>query len=134
MHLRYVALFILLSGPFIAISTFVSRDSVALQKSALRMAHGVVYHDANGNRKHDREEKPLAGIRVSNGVQITKTDSQGRYELPVTDDTILFVAKPRGWQTRLNELNLPQFYYIHKPNGLLTTHFATPESSRRATT
>ena len=41
----------------------------------------------------------------------------GTYELPVTDDTIIFVAKPRGWQTRIDEKNMPRFYYIHKPEG-----------------
>ena len=54
---------------------------------------------------------------VVNGVQITKTDSQGRYELPVTDDTILFVIKPRDWKTPLSKNKTPQFYYIHKPQG-----------------
>jgi len=117
MHLRYVTLFVLLSGPFIAISTLSPLDSVALQKSALPLARGVVYHDANGNRKLDRGEKPLAGIRVSNGDQITKTDAEGRYELPVTDDTILFVIKPRDWKTPLSKNKTPQFYYIHKPKG-----------------
>ena len=76
MHLRYVALFVLLSGPFLAISTLAPPDTVALQNNAPSLARGVVYHDVNENRKHDSGEKPLAGIRVSNGVQITKTDAQ----------------------------------------------------------
>lgn len=81
------------------------------------VAHGVVYHDRNGNGVRDAGETGLGGVRVSNCVDVTVTAPDGSYELPVDDDTILFVAKPRGWQTRLNELNLPQFYYIHKPNG-----------------
>src|SRR5262249_44368416 len=44
-------------------------------------------------------------------------DDRGRYELPVTDDTILFVIKPRGWRTPLSDDLLPRFYYIHKPHG-----------------
>lgn len=80
-------------------------------------ATGVVYHDVNGNQTFDHGDRPLPGVRVSNGSQIVATDGNGRYALPVDNDTILFVIKPRGWKTPLNEYNLPQFYYIHKPEG-----------------
>jgi hypothetical protein len=30
---------------------------------------------------------------------------------------IIFVVKPRGWMTPVDETNLPRFYYIHKPDG-----------------
>ncbi|MDP7277931.1 MAG: calcineurin-like phosphoesterase family protein [Planctomycetaceae bacterium] len=80
-------------------------------------ATGVVFHDSNGNRKFDAKEKPLAGVRVSNGREIVKTDKGGRYRLPVDDDTILFVIKSRGWRTPFSDHMLPQFYYIHKPHG-----------------
>lgn len=86
-------------------------------------ARGVVYHDQNNNRVFDQGDKPLPGIRVSNGTSITKTDNQGRYELPVDDDAIIFVIKPRNWHTPLNEQKLPQFYYIHKPNGSVNSKF-----------
>jgi hypothetical protein len=59
-------------------------------------ARGVVFHDANDNQVFDEGDKPLVGIRVSNGREIATTDESGRYELPVGDDTILFVLKPRG--------------------------------------
>lgn len=81
------------------------------------VASGVVFEDANGNGKRDDGEKGMAGIRVSNGKVIVKTDSAGKYKLPVSDDSILFVIKPRGWKTPLNGDNLPQFFYIHKPKG-----------------
>ncbi len=82
-----------------------------------RSARGVVFHDANGNGKRDAGEKGLAGVRVSNGQGIVQTDDSGAYELAIDDDTIIFVIKPRNWRTPLNEHNLPQFYYIHKPAG-----------------
>src|SRR5690606_24329289 len=69
--------------------------------SAPQTARGLVFHDSNGNRRFDEGEKPLKGIRVSNGRDIVKTDDEGRYELPVDDDTIVFVIKPRGWRTPL---------------------------------
>lgn len=80
-------------------------------------ARGVVYHDVNGNRRFDTGDEPLPNVRVSNGGQIVSTGADGRYELSVTDDTALFVLKPRGWRTPLSELQLPQFYYLHKPHG-----------------
>lgn len=72
---------------------------------------------ANGNQTFDEGDEPLAGIRVSNGHQIVRTNDQGVYELTVDDDNILFVIKPRNWRTPLSEDMLPRFYYIHKPNG-----------------
>ena len=82
-----------------------------------RTAKGIVFHDANGNRRFDRGEKPVPGIRVSNGREIVKTDEAGRYKLSVDEDTILFVIKPRGWRTPISDEQLPRFYYIHKPKG-----------------
>ena len=80
-------------------------------------ARGIVFHDLNDNQLRDPGEPGIEGIRVSNGAEIVKTDADGRYEIPIDDDTILFVIKPRNWATPVNELNLPQFYYIHKPAG-----------------
>src|SRR5690606_11794854 len=96
----------------------VSVPSAALSSgNSLETATGVVFHDANGNRIFDEGEEPRPGVRVSNGRQIVTTDEEGRYELPVDNDTILFVIKPRGWRTPLSENMLPQFYYLHKPEG-----------------
>lgn len=80
-------------------------------------AKGIVFHDKNENRRRDAGEPGLPGIKVSNGREIVKTDDEGRYELPIDDDTTLFVIKPREWQVPLNENQLPRFYYLHKPKG-----------------
>ena len=92
------------------------RDLQAKQQKP-HMVTGVVFHDTNDNGKHDSGESVLKGIRVSNGRKIVKTDSSGKYQLPIDDDSIVFVIKPSGWRTPLNENLLPRFYYIHKPNG-----------------
>lgn len=86
-------------------------------------ATGHVYHDENQNRTRDAGEDGIEGISVSNGREIATTDDDGRYELPVDDDDILFVVKPRGWMTPVDHHNLPQFYYIHKPNGSPDTEY-----------
>lgn len=96
-----------------------SQDSDEPQK-----ATGIVFHDANGNGKFDAGETTLSGIRVSNGSEIVKTAKDGSYTLNVSDDTILFVVKPRGWRTPLSENNTPEFYYIHKPKGSPPLKFA----------
>ncbi|MBE9583169.1 calcineurin-like phosphoesterase family protein [Mucilaginibacter sp. JRF] len=82
-----------------------------------QMAKGYVFLDANGNGKKDRGEKGIQSISVSNGVNVIKTDKNGKYELPVGNDNILFVIKPSGFGVPVDSSMLPQFYYIHKPQG-----------------
>ncbi len=80
-------------------------------------ARGRVFDDRNQNGRRDAGEPGIASVRVSNGVEVVVTDDQGRYELPITDDAVVFVIKPRNWMTRIDELNLPKFWYVHKPEG-----------------
>lgn len=82
-----------------------------------QIARGFVFDDKNGNGKRDSDEPGIQNIRVSNGTLIVTTDQDGQYKLPVDDDSIIFVIKPRDWATPLNRNHLPQFYYIHKPKG-----------------
>lgn len=107
-------LFVVLSAAgLLAVARLHSED----ETDSRQVARGTVFHDANGNGSFDDGEKVLAGIRVSNGVDIVRTDEDGRYQIDVTDDTIVFVIKPSGWRTPLDENNLPRFYYNHKPAG-----------------
>jgi len=80
-------------------------------------ATGVVFHDRNRNGIRDRGERGIGSVRVSNGKDIVLTDSNGRYRLDIQADTNIFVIKPRDWMTPVNGMNLPQFFYIHRPNG-----------------
>ena len=89
----------------------------AKQSEKSQAARGVVFEDTNGNRKRDEAEPGIAGIRVSNGTQIVKTDELGQYEIAVDDDDVIFVIKPRNWKTPVGPDQLPKFYYIHKPAG-----------------
>ncbi len=85
--------------------------------SGEKLAKGVVFHDENENRKMDNSEQGISGVIVSNGTQLVQTNEEGEYEIPVSDDAIVFVIKPKNWISPVNSLNLPQFYYIHKPKG-----------------
>jgi hypothetical protein len=78
---------------------------------------GFVYEDLNGNNRLDRKEKGIANVPVSNGKEVVTTDEKGRYTLPIQNDNIVFVIKPSGYKTAVNEYNIPQFYYIYKPEG-----------------
>ena len=76
------------------------------QRCLAEQATGYVFEDVNGNEQLDAGEPRLCGIRVSNGVDIVRTDQTGRYALEVDDDTILFVIKPRGYRTPIDQQQL----------------------------
>ncbi len=90
---------------------------VSMAAHAQEVARGMVYVDANKNAALDEGEQGVADVVVSNGLDVVKTDADGRWELPVTDDTIIHVVKPVGYMTRINDKQLPRFFYIHKPAG-----------------
>ena len=71
----------------------------------------------DGNGIRDQGERAISGVKVSNGVEVVVTDQDCRYALPVSDDTTIFVIKPRDWVVPVNRHQLPLFYYIHKPEG-----------------
>ena len=107
----------------LVVATCVSAASADDTNSPAQTARGVVYLDQNGNERRDANEPGLSGIRVSNGEQIVATNARGEYQLPVTDDTVLFVIKPRGYRTPITPQMLPRFYYNHKPQGSPTLKF-----------
>lgn len=78
---------------------------------------GIVFEDANNNGIKERREKGIAGVAVSNGVEVTITDQNGNYSLTAGNDNIIFVIKPAGYTVPVNRNNQPAFYYIHKPQG-----------------
>lgn len=84
---------------------------------AQNKASGVIFEDLNRNGKRDRSEKGIPNVAVSNSVEVVLTNAKGEYSLPVANDNIIFVIKPSSHTVPVNELNQPQFYYIHKPNG-----------------
>jgi len=78
---------------------------------------GYVFEDSNRNSVKDRREKGISNVAVSNGTEVTLTDKNGRYSLPLYGDHTIFVIKPAGYRTKTDANNLPQFYYHHKANG-----------------
>jgi len=85
--------------------------------NAQEIAKGIIYEDINKNGILDKKEKRLENILVSNGVDIVATNNKGEYQIPVNNETVLFVIKPSNYQLSVLKDQLPQSYYIHKPNG-----------------
>lgn len=82
-----------------------------------RNISGFVFIDHNENGLKDDGEPGLPNVAVSNQREVVLTDEQGRYNLPVRENMIVFVSQPAGFELPRNEHNLPQFYYIHHPEG-----------------
>ena len=85
--------------------------------SLAQTATGRVFIDGNRNGLLDEGEVGLANVRVSNGASVVLTDATGRYRLAADEQTIIFITKPSNYAIPVNQHMLPQFYYIHQPNG-----------------
>jgi len=78
---------------------------------------GYVFLDDNQNGLFDQGEKGIGNVVVSNGMACVLSDNTGFYELPERDDCVVFITKPDTHMTPVNAFNIPQFYYIHYPEG-----------------
>jgi len=97
--------------------TIISVIYLATSAQAQDSVTGVVYHDSNNNGVLDHGEKGIPGVMVSNGRDIVLTDHNGEYEISATDDSIIFLIKPSGWSTSVDENNIPKFYNIISSEG-----------------
>lgn len=98
--------------------------SAIITVQAQTVVKGTVYHDRNGNGQKERQEHGIEGVAVSNGVEVILTDGEGRYTLPIRNDAVLFVIRPSGYRSPLDNHHFPAFYYIHKPEGSPAAAFA----------
>ncbi|WP_417474103.1 calcineurin-like phosphoesterase C-terminal domain-containing protein [Luteimonas mephitis] len=71
---------------------------------------GVVFDDGNGNGVRDAGEAGIAGVAVSNGHRVVRTDGQGRYALQMAAGETIFVVKPAGWKVPAGAEGLPAFW------------------------
>ncbi|AKS41108.1 calcineurin-like phosphoesterase C-terminal domain-containing protein [Wenzhouxiangella marina] len=79
--------------------------------------HGCVYHDLDGDGARDPDEPGVAGVRVSNGLDVVLTDRQGRYRLPLRDDMNLGIVQPAAWRVPLDARGVPQFFLNYRAGG-----------------
>lgn len=98
-------------------TSYIGTIEVISGEAAPTRATGTVFVDANRNSKLDEGETGIEGVSVSNGREVTLTDAKGVYRLPIYDDMNLFITKPAGHATPVDEMMVPQFNYIHKIAG-----------------
>jgi hypothetical protein len=101
----------------ILITIFFSIHYISNIHAQENLARGTVYLDANENGQFDTGEKGIAGVKVSNGEDVIKTNSRGKYNIELNPNSILFISKPSHYNVPLNDVQLPQFYYLHYPDG-----------------
>jgi 3',5'-cyclic AMP phosphodiesterase CpdA len=102
--------------PFVALLVLLAGVHV-LASDTKQLVKGTVYWDQNRDEKYDRNEPGIANVCVSNGREVVKTDKRGQFSLPAYAEMTVFVTKPADYEFPLNENNIPQFSYIHQPNG-----------------
>lgn len=113
---------VILPAAAVAQSPWIASPQV-IEGASDGFVRGVVFEDLNGDGIYQRDEPGVQRVLVSNGRDVTMTNRVGAYMLPVREDMDLFVIQPSGWRVPVNERQIPQFSYTHKPGG-------TPEALR----
>ena len=98
-----------ISAAMIPASRLLAADSTTVS--------GVVYENRSGAPRREVSDPGIAEVLVSNGRDVVKTDADGRYTLPIEDESVIFVIKPTGYSVPVDEQMLPRFYYIHQSAG-----------------
>ena len=60
------------------------------------MTEGGVYLHGDENGMRDRRDPGIAGVAVSNGIEVAITDEDGRYQLPDSSEGLVWVSIPTG--------------------------------------
>ena len=81
------------------------------------MAGGIVYEDTRGTGPRRAGDRGIAGVMVSNGRDVALTGPDGAWSLPIEPGDSVFVIKPPHWATRTSPAGVPEFSYLHDPDG-----------------
>lgn len=80
--------------------TFLLSCLIAAALPATAAYTGRVYVDKNNNGVFDKGEKALAGIKVSDGLNVVETAADGSFTLPGHDrERFVFITTPSGYKT-----------------------------------
>src|SRR3546814_10517830 len=82
---------------------------------------GTVFEDGNGNGVRDAGEAGIAGVAVSDGRQVVRTDAQGRYALPMLAGQTIFVIQPVGWTAPGGADGQPAFWFQDRKSTRLNS-------------
>ncbi|AKC87755.1 calcineurin-like phosphoesterase C-terminal domain-containing protein [Pseudoxanthomonas suwonensis] len=72
---------------------------------------GHVHLERDGRAGRDPSEPGLPGVAVSNGVDIVRTDAQGRFRIGARPGQAVFVIKPDGYRFVAGADGLPAFWH-----------------------
>jgi Predicted phosphohydrolases len=78
---------------------------------------GVVYLEQDGRPGRGSNDPGLAGVLVSDGEELVRTDAQGRYRLQARPGRTVFVVKPAGHRFVPGRDGLPAFWARVPANG-----------------
>ena len=79
--------------------------------AATAQISGIAFDDCFGDGMKRYNARGIAGVLVSNGVDVVRTGGDGRYCLPLCEGQQAFVIKPAQYQTRIAaQTNLPLHY------------------------
>ena len=73
-------------------------------------ATGIVFEDRDGDGRRDHAEPGLAGMAISNGRDIVRSDAEGRYRLHPRQDAAVFIIKPVGHVLAPRGDGLPDYW------------------------
>lgn len=71
---------------------------------------GTVFEDRDGDGQRGPGDRPLAGVLVSDGRRLARTDETGGWSLPLDSDHTVFVVKPAGFAFPAGADGLPVFW------------------------
>lgn len=85
---------------------------------------GTVFLDGNANGKQDAAEAGVAGVSVSDGLSVTTTGKDGRFQLPGhARARFVFITTPSGYQTTRE-------FYIHTDSSRTAYDFGLQARSK----
>ncbi|MGE0930314.1 calcineurin-like phosphoesterase C-terminal domain-containing protein [Peijinzhouia sedimentorum] len=97
--------------------TFLFAIIISFNAYTQEIAKGYVFEDTNKDGLKSTGESGIANVSVSNGVEVVLTNGDGYYELSLNNEGVVFVIKPSDYQYPVDETQIPQFFYIHRPDG-----------------
>lgn len=115
-------LFFRFSAAILFLLLAITNESTLYAQNRLSVK-GIVFHDKNENGVFDSGDKPLKDVAVSNSREVAVTNRKGEYELPLHDNSAIFVVKPRNWTVPVDENQVPQFYKMYSTTGISGTKY-----------
>jgi hypothetical protein len=82
--------------------------TAGLGAAAPLLASGHVFHDRRGIGRRMPGDPGVPGVMVSNGRDVVRTDSEGRWCLPASRGDSIFVIKPSHWAAPIGSGGVPQ--------------------------